>query len=51
MESDQLTLQEALKTKRFFHLGFILFNGMFFGSYLVSTFKQVALDANVIKDD
>ena len=42
---------EAIKTRRFFHLGLILFNGMFFGSYLVSTFKPVALNAGVIKDD
>lgn len=50
-DDGQLSLSEALKTRRFFHIGLILFNGMFFGSYLVSTYKPVALNADVITDD
>ena len=42
-ENDSVEVKSALLDIRFWHFGFLLFNGVFFGTYVASVYKGVAL--------
>lgn len=38
-------MKEGLTSKEFWHLGLMLLNGMFFGLFMASVYKEVALNS------
>lgn len=43
-------VNDALKTTRYWHHSLMLFNGVFFGVYVASVYKDVALKKGSIED-
>lgn len=44
MHKNFIEVNEAFKSRQFWHMGVMLFFGMFFGLFMASVYKQVALD-------
>ena len=42
-----VTVSEAIHTRRFYHMGLLLFQGIFFGLFVASVYKNVGLDGAI----